>query len=47
MSCNLTTTTTKCVPCVHPLEYLFEFVQLGLANEKNKTSFEELNDLIG
>jgi hypothetical protein len=39
MPCNLTTTTTKCVPCVHPLDYLFEFVQLGLANKGNTSSF--------
>lgn len=39
MSCNLTITTTKCIPCIHPLEYLFEFVALGLANQGNRDPF--------
>jgi hypothetical protein len=46
MSCNLTITTTKCVPCEHPFDYIFDIAGLGVLNDKNRTAFNELLDNI-
>jgi hypothetical protein len=46
MSCNLTTTTTKCVPCIHPLDYLFEKVGRAVFSPANDNPFQEIVDRI-
>jgi hypothetical protein len=46
MSCNLTTTTTNCISCIHPLDYLFEKINFGLLDPNNKQSFAEILDRI-
>lgn len=44
MSCNLTTTTTNCIPCIHPFDYIFEKIGLGLLHPSNNMSFQEVLD---
>jgi hypothetical protein len=44
MSCNLTTSTTSCVQCIHPFDYLFELAQVGRTTQKNIDTFSEILD---
>jgi hypothetical protein len=40
----VSTTTTVCIPCVHPFKYLFELIQESLNGVSNSSSFEEALD---
>jgi hypothetical protein len=46
MSCNLTTTTTSCIPCIHPFDYLFEYVNRAIFNTNNRVPFNDMIDRI-
>lgn len=39
MSCNLTTTTTQCKQCIHPFDYIFDLITLGLSNQSYRENF--------
>jgi hypothetical protein len=47
MSCPVSTTTAgPCVPCIHPLDYLFEIASLGLTNPNRRGTLAEDLDRI-